>query len=481
LRLAPFVLLFSCSLGPNPEKCVRDQQCRNAFGLGATCGEDGLCAIAGSNIRCDQTYPSDLLSRPEKHSKDLILGTLFDGQTDRPQQQSVELAAMQVNDNIGAGDWLDGRQVGIIHCTYETDLALDDLDYAEAAEDAVAYLVDVMGVRTLVGPATSAQSEVVYPLAEASDVVVVSPSATSVFLSNIDGAISTDEDPGLFWRTAPPDNLQGYAIANDMSARGVTHVSVVHQAGSYGTGLADVAIQNFGQLGVQVDRLVFENSSQLTDAIVDAARLDGVQEVLFISSEIADVVAFLGGAEGIAEYVDVVDPLEVFLTDSASDPILFEQTSGTLDAQIRGTRPRVPNGGEYEAFSVAYNVAFGQDPASAVFTSFSYDAAMLALYGAAWAHFNEADYGGTSVARGFRQVSDEQQAARGIRGTRYADGVTPFEDGQPINLAGASGALNFDDVTGETSNPIEVWVINATHDDFETVRVCEPNGQCTDS
>jgi ABC-type branched-subunit amino acid transport system substrate-binding protein len=436
--------------------------------------------MAKRNDRCDQTYPSDLLTRPEKHSGDLIFGTLFDGQTDVPQRQSIELAAMQVNDNIGAGDWLEGRKVGIVHCTYETDLDLDDLDYPEAAEAALTYLVDVMGIQALLGPATSSQSEVVYPLAESADVVVVSPSATSVFLNNIDGAISTDADPGLFWRTAPPDNLQGYAIANDMDARGVTSVAIVHQSGSYGTGLADVAIQEFGQLGIEVERLVFGNASQLTDAIVDAARVDGVQEVLLISSEIADVVSFLNGAEGISEYTDAVDPLGVFLTDSGVDPILLEQTSGSLDGQIRGTRPRVPVGGEYEAFSVAYNVAFGEDPASQVFASFSYDAAMLALYGAAWAHYNESDVSGKNIARGFRQVSDESQEARGIRGTRYAEGVTPFKLGQPVNLAGASGELNFDEVTGETSNPIEVWVINADRDDFETVRVCEPDGQCDD-
>ena len=138
-------------------------------------------------------------------------------------------------------------------------------------------------------------------------------------------------------------------------------------------------------------------------------------------------------------------------------------------------------GGEYEVFSVAYNVAFGTDPASAVFAAYSYDAAMLALYGAAWAHYNESSQTGTHIARGFRQVSDTSMPATGIRGTRYFTGISPFEDGEAVNLDGASGALDFDPVTGETSNPIEVWVINAAHDDFETVRVCDPDGQCSDT
>ncbi len=481
MRAAAIVLLVSsCTLGPNPEKCARDQQCRDVFGLGATCADDGLCQLPEENLRCASTYPRDLLTRPEKHGRDLVLGTLFDASTDGPQIQAAELAATQINDNIGPGDWLEGRQIGVVHCSYETNIELDDLDYVAAAEESANYLIDVLGVRALIGPATSDQSEVVYPIAEAADVVIVSPSATSIFLNDIDGVSSTDEEPGLFWRTAPPDNLQGIAIADDLLTRGVSHIAVAHQAGSYGTGLADVAMQEFSRGGGTADRFTFTNTSGLTDAIIDAANAAEVEEVLFISSEVTDIVAFLNGAEGIAQYTDVADPLEIFLTDAASDPILLESSSGQLNAQIRGTRPQVPEGGEYQVFSVAYNIAYSEDPAAAVFASFSYDATMLALYGAAWAHYNEPEIGGLNIARGLRQVSDASQPEIGIRGTRYSEGVSKFANAEPINLAGASGGLDFDEFTGETDNPIEVWVINATQDDFDTVRICQPDGSCSD-
>lgn len=474
------MFLLSCSFGPSPEECTKDQECRDAFGLGATCADDGLCKLPKKNPRCENTYPADLLRRPERHSRDLIIGTLFDLSTDQPQVQAAELAAMQVNDNASSVDWLNGRHIGVVHCTYETDLGLDTLDYPDAAAESANYLIDVIGVSALIGPSTSAQSEVVYPIVEAADVLMISPGATSVYLNSIDGSVSTDEAPGLFWRTVPPDNLQGFSIANDASERGVSELAVVHHVGSYGAGLAEVTIQEFERVGGNVRQFTFENPSQLTDAIVDAARTEGIQEVLFISSEIVDIVAFLDGAEGIDEYTDPVDPLEIFLTDAAADPILLSETSGALDAQIRGTRPKVPESAEYEVFSVAYSIAYDQDAGLAVFAPFSYDATMLALYGAAWAHYNETELTGTNVARGLRRVSNTSLPEFGIRGTRYGEGTEAFAGGETLNLIGASGALDFDDVTGETDNPIEVWTINASRDDFTPVRVCEPGGICSD-
>ncbi|MBM4367534.1 MAG: hypothetical protein FJ102_15080, partial [Deltaproteobacteria bacterium] len=43
-----------------------------------------------------------------------------------------------------------------------------------------------------------------------------------------------------------------------------------------------------------------------------------------------------------------------------------------------------------------------------------------------------------------------------------------------VNVQGASGALDYDPVTEETTGPIDVWVIAADGESFEVAETIEP-------
>ena len=73
-------------------------------------------------------------------------------------------------------------------------------------------------------------------------VVMVSPSATSP-------ALSTIEDNGYFFRTAPSDARQGEVLAEIVNEKGITDVAVTYTNNDYGKGFADAFAAAFEALG----------------------------------------------------------------------------------------------------------------------------------------------------------------------------------------------------------------------------------------
>ncbi len=470
---ALLLLLPACTLSRvDPAECTSNQACRDAFGWGMVCGEEGLCGPLEPDVRCTRTTPPDLLEDPVGYSDLLVLGSVYDDDAFSLEVQAIELAVRQVNDNGG----LQGRGYGFVHCTNVEDLALDKLDQETANEEMASFLADQVGVPALVGPATSGRTQDAYLTIEPYGTVLISPSATSPALTDLDGLSPSDDEPGLLWRTAPPDSLQGVVIALDMWNRGVRTVAVVHQTGAYGEGLAEVFAQEFTDRGGTATRYPFDNDSTRDDQVVDAGATD-VHEVLFISSEKTDTIAFLNSAGSISEYED----LGIFLPDGGFDLAIFEEaTQGRPKfGDVRGTAPSSPDNLIYDAFVAAFSAEYGDDATSSGFTAYAFDASWLAIYGTAWSWFQEGEITGLGVARGLRRVADSAwSAAEGeplpIRPTSWSTVVATFEEGTAIDVDGTSGALDFDPATEETTNPIDLWVVAPGTTSLSIVCTVEP-------
>ena len=69
-------------------------------------------------------------------------------------------------------------------------------------------------------------------VARPNGIVMISPSATSP-------ALSTIEDDGLFFRTAPSDARQGEVIADILKDKGIKQAALTYTNNDYGKGLAD--------------------------------------------------------------------------------------------------------------------------------------------------------------------------------------------------------------------------------------------------
>lgn len=455
-------LLAACSLGPSPDGCTTNAECRDAFGFGFECAESSYCEPVEVPARCENTWPPDVFSAPEKYKDALVVGTIYSREYDEVQRKSTELAFRQFDADPANADAL----VALVHCDTDEDVAYDDLDVVAAAAEVTRFLGEDLGVQAIVGPSTSSESLEVVPVAEAFDTVIVSPSATSPSLTLVESP-PTEGIPGTFWRTVPPDELQTFAIAEDMRLRGVDDLYVIYEDNAYGQPLGQGVADLFQ--GSTVEVVSYTDLTNLSIAAVpDEA------EVLFVSSQSADVARFLDSLGAVGSFQGTL-----FFADAAADPGLFTVSpeARALFPSIRGTRPQVLTEGydPYTDFVAAYAGVFAQDGAGAdsnAYASYSYDAGWMVLFGAARARAVDGDVTGEGISRSFLHFLEGPAVGLGAAG--YQTALGSFAAGDDIDVFGASGALDY--VAGEVDNNIEVWVI--VDDEFVVDLVCESGGTC---
>jgi branched-chain amino acid transport system substrate-binding protein len=148
--------------------------------------------------------------------------------------------------------------------------ATDVVDYAGVATQADTQLKSLAasGVSVVVGPLRSSAVEAIYADATTDHVVVISPSSTSPALSGV--------SPYLF-RTAPPDQFQGGALAGELYGQGVRGLIITYIDDTYGSGLYNYTSADFSKLG---------GSGVTIDAVPYNENLAGVQAFNGVASTI---------------------------------------------------------------------------------------------------------------------------------------------------------------------------------------------------
>lgn len=445
------LLLPGCSFSQLPRaECTENADCRETFGRGWTCGEAGYCSEAPVPARCN-SFPEAVLEDLSDHEDDILLGNIFDFGDFFGMQKSARLAVIQVNTRDG----LFGTQYGMVECTNAADFDGDGLDENTATADMAAYMADVLGIRAIVGPATSTRAEIAYNTSAPLDTLHISPSATSPGLTSIDGVTSTTEEPGLFWRTAPPDSLQGKVIALEVMAADVDRVGVVAQVGAYGEGLAEVFQSEFDGEGRTSELKTYSDVSELGSIAADYNSGE-YGAVLMISSITAEIADFMNAAGSLGGY----DSKLIFLPDGAFDIQLIDESENLAEhlyPNVRGTVPATPAGLAFNTFVASYQSVYDEDPTVLPFTAQAYDAGWLAIAGTAWSSLQEGEVTGTGAARGLRKISGGDEFNTGPNDWNNVKAA--FSDGDSVDLSGASGSLDYDPLTGETAAPVNVWVI----------------------
>jgi branched-chain amino acid transport system substrate-binding protein len=457
-------VLAGC-LGDPHAACTLDADCRTAFGFGQVCGDGGYCEAGELPDRCTSSFPDDLLTDPGAYTDAVVMASVYDAQYDVAEAQSARLAFIEA----AAKEGISGTPVAVLECSYEEG-AFDDLLYPESIAAIADFLTGRLGIVAYVGPYTSGQTEALYNATLASEAWIISGAATSPSLTYLDGIEHSDADPGLIWRTAPPDSLQGKVAAEDMLARAVDSVAVVYQTGAYGEGLFGIFNEEFTAAGGDVLALQFGTSAELSAHVATLAA-QSVDEVFVISSEAGDVAGFLNAAGGIGGY----ETKGIFLADAAKDTDMLDALNSdgrALVTQVRGTAPAAPANTIYNTFQAAYSLEYAQDPQATIYMPYAYDSAWLAIYAATWSLSQEGGLSGKGMGAGMRHVSNGD--AIDLLPADWNTGRANFEAGQAVDVAGSSGELDYDPDTEETATPVDVWVVNATLDGFETVDTIEP-------
>ena len=156
-------------------------------------------------------------------------------------------------------------------------------------------------------------------------VVMVSPSATSPALSTID-------DKGLFFRTAPSDARQGELLADILMKRGMKSVAVTYTNNDYGKGLADSFSTIFEALGGKIE---------ITAAHEDG-KADYSAEVAALAASGAEHLAVFGyvdqGGKGIVQASIDTDAFSSFIFgDGMIGDSIVESIGSDLNGSVVGT------------------------------------------------------------------------------------------------------------------------------------------------
>jgi len=305
--------------------------------------------IAGTGL----TSSSDTKADDHKIKVGVILGFTGPIESLTPgMAASAELAMKEVSDS---GNLLGGKTI----VSVRADSTCID---AAAATAAAERLITSDGVAAIMGADCSGvTTAIANNTAIPNGVVMISPSATSP-------ALSTIEDNGYFFRTAPSDARQGQILANIVKARGINSVAVTYTNNDYGKGLADSFNGAFQANGGTVEMTAaHEDGKGDYSAEVAALAASGAENLV--------VFGYLDqGGKGIIQTSLDTGAFENFIL---ADGMIGQSLIDNIGAGLVGSFGTVP-GSESEGAKQFLSVAkAGGVDGDGPFRAESYDAAAL--------------------------------------------------------------------------------------------------------
>jgi branched-chain amino acid transport system substrate-binding protein len=325
-----------------------------------------------------------------------------------PEFAGVDLALKEIND---AGGVL-GKEVAYV----PGDSGDTSTNIASATVDSGLS----KGVDAFVGAASSSVSLTIIDKITSSGVVQMSPANTSI-------ALSTYDDNGLYWRTAPPDTFQGAVLGQLVANDDHKTAAVLALQDAYGEGLAKTFTEAFEGAG---GTIAFSK-------IYDPKAADYAAEVTAVKAANPEALVVIGFDETKKILQELIkqgigpQDLPLYLCDGNLGNALAEGLpAGTL-AGSKGTLPGAKASDEFKAALLEVDpelIDFSYAPES-------YDAVNLIAL-AAEAAKNDS---GVAIASQLQAVS-----AGGEKCTNFADCKKLLDEGKDIDYEGQSGPCDFD-------------------------------------
>ncbi len=271
-----------------------------------------------------------------------------------PMAQGAEAAMAEVT---ASGGLLNGSTVSSIRA----DSTCIDSGAATAAAE---RLITSDKVNGIVGADCSGVTgAILQNVARPNGMVMISPSATSP-------ALSTAEDDGLFFRTAPSDARQGVVMTEILMEQGVKTVALTYTNNDYGKGLADSFASAFEAAGGTVT--------------INAAHEDGKADY---SAEVGALASAGGERLVVAGYVDQGGKgiVRAALDTGAFDMFHFPDgmygatLEDTFGAEINGSSGQLPGTDSPGADTMKSIGEAGGFDGTSSFVAEAYDAAALLM------------------------------------------------------------------------------------------------------
>jgi len=341
-------------------------------------------------------------------------------------RDSAKLAFQEASDS---GALLGGETITVV----EGDSTCVD----SAAATTVAEGQVSQGVAAIMGADCSGVTGAIASnVAVPNGVVMISPSATSPGLTTLD-------DKGLFFRTAPSDARGGQILADITKDRGIKSVAITYTNNDYGKGLADVYEAAVKAHGISVTAV----------AAHEDGKADYSSEVAVLASAGGDAVAVIGyldqGGKGIIQGSIDSGAFDTFIL---SDGMIGQSLVDTFGASLNKSFGSLP-GSTGKGAGVFTKVAkkAGID-SSGPYTGESYDAAALIIL--AIQAGGSADRG--SIAKNVMAVANGP--GKKIYPGQLKKALNLLAKGKEVDYEGAT-AVNFTDVGEAFGSFLEKEVI----------------------
>jgi branched-chain amino acid transport system substrate-binding protein len=348
---------------------------------------------------------------------------------------SAELAFKEASDS---GNLLGGEKIVVVRA----DSTCIDAGAATAAAERLVTsekVVAIMGADCS-GVTTAIANNVAVP----NGVPMISPSSTSP-------ALTTIEDNGYFFRTAPSDARQGQVLAKIVMERGISEIAVTHTNNDYGKGLTDSFSSAYTALGGKISATVPHEDGK-ADYSAEVASLDAS------GAEVLAVFGYVdqGGRYMIQTSLDSGAFDKFILADGMYGDSLLENIDGDLTGTF-GTVPGTASNGADIFKKIAADAGLN---AGGPYTGESYDAAALLVLAMQRARSTN----GESIADNLLAVANAPGAK--ILPGELAKGLSILNSGGPIDYVGATN-VELDGV-GETFGSYREFEID--NKAFKTVR-----------
>jgi ABC-type branched-subunit amino acid transport system substrate-binding protein len=339
--------------------------------------------------------------------------------------EAVQLAVEQINE---AGGVLGG----------DVQLAIGDSGTNEdVANDTADRMIQSERVDAIIGAASSRISLSIIDKITGAGVVQCSPSNTGSSLTTYE-----DDVPGFYFRTAPPDNLQGPALADVIVGDGNGTVAVIALNDEYGQGFADFLKQGLEEAGAEVVAdVAYDPAGQDFSADVQEVIDSGAEAVAVISFPDTGVKILTGLLEG------GYDPSQLYTADGMQGDAVITDVDPQDNTVLNGMKGTAPSSQGSEAFTAAFD-EFKSPDTPQIFSAHAYDCVIVIALAAAIAGTDDP----AAIAAEMVGVTRD-----GEKCSDFASCIELVNAGTDIDYDGASGPGEWAPEGEPAAGTYEVW------------------------
>jgi len=352
-------------------------------------------------------------SHAKKVNVGIILG--FTGPIESLTPDMAAGAELAFSEASKSGNLLNGSTINVIRAD---STCIDSAAATSAAEGLVSQGVTAIMGADCSGVTGAILSNVAVP----NGVPMISPSATSP-------GLTTAEDNGLFFRTAPSDARGGEVLADITADRGISSVAITYVNTDYGVGLADVYEAAAEARGIEVTAKTAHEGD----------KADYSAEVGVLSAAGGDALAVIGYLDqGGNQIIQGSLDSGAFDTFVLSDGMIGDSLTDTFGSDLDGSFGSMPGslGAGAQKFK-AYAEANGVNPS--VYVGESYDAAALIVLAMALGGSDDSATVAANIMKVANGPGEKIYAGELAKGLQYAS------SGFAIDYDGATD-VNFTDV-----------------------------------